>query len=249
VPSANGALIPMNQLAKIHFVEGQTNIYRFDNKRMVTVRTNISGRDQGGFVKELQQKINESIEIPKSYKLVYGGQYENLERAGKQLALTIPLTLIMVFVVLFMLFKNFRSTVITISCVSFALAGGIIGLLLRGYYFNVSAGVGFVSIFGISVMAGVLLVSALDRATKGKELSKTYVSKVSKEQLRAILSILILAILGLVPAALSSGIGSDVQRPLATVIIGGLTSTLIFAPILLPPLYWWVNKNIGKKLK
>lgn len=249
VPSANGALIPMDQLAKIHFVEGQTNIYRFDNKRMVTVRTNISDRDQGGFVKELQQKIDESIEIPKSYKLVYGGQYENLERAGKQLALTIPLTLLMVFVCLFMLFKNFKSTLITISCVLFALAGGIIGLLLRGYYFNVSAGVGFVSIFGISVMAGVLLVSALDRATKGQELSKAYVSKISKEQLRAILSILILAILGLVPAALSSGIGSDVQRPLATVIIGGLTSTLIFAPMLLPPLYWWVNKNVGKKLK
>jgi len=243
VPSANGVLIPMEQLAEINFVEGQTNIYRYNNKRMVTVRTNIRGRDQGGFVKELQKKIENEINIPKGYELVYGGQYENLERAGKQLAITIPLTLIMVIVFLFMLYKNFKHTIITTSCVLFALAGGILALLIRGYYFNVSAGVGFVSIFGISVMAGVLLVSALNRATLNNPISQTLINATSKEQLRAILSILVLAILGLVPAAISSGIGSDVQRPLATVIIGGLTSTLIFAPILIPPLYWWTNKN------
>jgi len=243
VPSANGALIPMEQLAEINFVEGQTNIYRYNNKRMITVRTNIRGRDQGGFVKELNQRIENEINIPKGYELVFGGQYENLERAGKQLAITIPLTLLMVIIFLFMLYKNFKHTIITTSCVLFALAGGIIALLIRGYYFNVSAGVGFVSIFGISVMAGVLLVSALNRATLNDPISQTLINATSKEQLRAILSILVLAILGLVPAAISSGIGSDVQRPLATVIIGGLTSTLIFAPILIPPLYWWTNKN------
>src|SRR5690606_32615535 len=112
VPSANGSLIPMEQLAEINFVEGQTNIYRYNNKRMVTVRTNIRGRDQGGFVKELQKRIENEIHIPKGYEIVYGGQYENLERAGKQLALTIPLTLIMVFVFLFMLYKNFKHTLI-----------------------------------------------------------------------------------------------------------------------------------------
>ncbi len=249
VPSANGSLIPMEQLAEIHFVQGQTNIYRYNNKRMVTVRTNIRGRDQGGFVKELQKRIEKEVQIPKGYELVFGGQYENLERAGKQLALTIPLTLLMVFVFLFMLYKNFKHTIITTSCVLFALSGGIIALLIRGYYFNVSAGVGFVSIFGISVMAGVLLVSALNRATFSNPISQTLINKTSKEQLRAILSILVLAILGLVPAAISSGIGSDVQRPLATVIIGGLTSTLIFAPILIPPLYWWTNKNGNNRRK
>ena len=148
----------------------------------------------------------------------------------------------MVIVVLFMLFKNFKDTLITTSCVLFALAGGIIALMLRGYYFNVSAGVGFVSIFGISVMAAVLLVSALNRASAKQPLTKALITATSKEQLRAVLTILILAIFGLVPAAISSGIGSDVQRPLATVIIGGLTSTLLFAPLLIPPLYWWVNK-------
>lgn len=243
VPSANGSLIPMDQLAEVHFVEGQTNIYRYNNKRMITVRTNIHGRDQGGFVKELQKKIDAKIRVPKGYNIIYGGQYENLERAGKQLALTIPLTLILVFVFLFMLYKDFKNTLVTMSCVLFALAGGIIALLLRGYYFNVSAGVGFVSIFGISVMSGVLLVSALNRSTSTQSASLSLINQTSKEQLRALLSILVLAILGLIPAATSSGIGSDVQRPLATVIIGGLTSTLLFAPIIIPPLYWWVNRK------
>jgi cobalt-zinc-cadmium resistance protein CzcA len=248
VPSSNGSLIPMSQLADIHFTEGQTNIYRYNNKRMVTVRTNIRGRDQGGFVKELKERLEKEINIPKGYEVVYGGQYENLSRAGKQLALTIPLTIIMVFVFLFMLFKNLKHTLITMSCILFALSGGIIALLIRGYYFNVSAGVGFVSIFGISVMAGVLLVSALNRATVNNSVSPSLISATAKEQIRAILSILVLAILGLIPAAISTGIGSDVQRPLATVIIGGLTSTLLFTPFILPPLYYWIERK-NKQIK
>lgn len=244
VPSLTGALIPMSQLADIHFIEGQTNIYRYGSKRMVTVRTNIRGRDQGGFVKELQKKLNAQVHVPKGYSIIYGGQYENLERAGKQLAFTIPLTIVMVFLFLFMLFKNLPHTMVTMSCILFALGGGIVALLMRGYYFNVSAGVGFVSIFGISVMAGVLLVSALNRTVQANENDlESHVLEASSEQLRALLSILVVAIIGLVPAAISSGIGSDVQRPLATVIIGGLTSTLIFAPILLPPLYLWTEKR------
>ena len=246
VPSVSGALIPMEQLAKIGFEEGQTNIYRYNNKREVTLRTNIRGRDQGGFVRELQEKIEGQIDIPKGYEVVYGGQYENLERAGKQLAFTIPLTMVIVFVFLFMLYKNFSHSLITMSCVVFAMAGGIIALLLRGFYFNVSAGVGFVSIFGISVMAGVLIVSALNRASLRHNITESLISDTSKKQLRAVLTILVLAIFGLVPAATSSGIGSDVQRPLATVIIGGLTSTLIFTPFIIPPLYWWVNKKYSK---
>ena len=244
IPSSTGALIPMSELADIKFIDGQTNIYRLNGKRMSTVRTNIRGRDQGGFVAEVSQKIKANIKIPKGYEIIYGGQYENLERAGKQLSVTIPLTIVMVFVLLFSLFKNFRHTAVAMSCILFALGGGIVALLIRGYHFNVSAGVGFVSIFGISVMAGVLLVSAIKRMEEvnGSDL-KQVVALASSEQLRAILSILIVAIVGLIPAAVSSGIGSDVQRPLATVIIGGLTSTLIFAPILLPPLYYLVERK------
>ncbi|GHN02815.1 cation efflux system protein [Cytophagales bacterium WSM2-2] len=244
VPSASGAFIPMNQLADISYVEGQTNIYRINGKRMVTVRTNIRGRDQGGFVAEVGSKINKSVHIPKGYKVIYGGQYENLERAGKQLSITIPLTILLVGALLFSLFKNTRHTLVTMSCISFALGGGIFALILRGYHFNVSAGVGFVSIFGISVMAGVLLMSAIKRNEEIHQGSlKQIVIIASGEQLRAILSILVVAIVGLVPAAISTGIGSDVQRPLATVIIGGLTSTLIFAPIVIPPLFYLTERK------
>jgi cobalt-zinc-cadmium resistance protein CzcA len=240
VPSASGALIPMDELADIKFIDGQTNIYRIDGKRMITVRTNVRGRDQGSFVKELQGKIEAQIKVPKGYSIIYGGQYENLERAGKQLSLTIPLTIVIVFVFLFMLYKNMKQTFVTMSCILFALSGGIIALFVRGYHFNVSAGVGFVSIFGISVMAGVLLVSALNRELYESPLTlRASVQKVAVAQFKAILMMLIVAIIGLIPAATSSGIGSDVQRPLATVIIGGLTFTLLLTPVVIPPLYYW----------
>lgn len=248
VPSASGAFIPMSQLADINYVEGQTNIYRINGKRMVTVRTNIRGRDQGGFVAEVGDKIEKAIHIPKGYKVIYGGQYENLERAGKQLSVTIPLTIVLVGSLLFSLFGNTKHTLVTMSCITFALGGGILALILRGYHFNVSAGVGFVSIFGISVMAGVLLVSAIKRTEEThRGTLKEIVIAASGEQLRAILSILVVAIVGLVPAAISTGIGSDVQRPLATVIIGGLTCTLIFAPIVIPPLFYLTEKKRYEK--
>ena len=249
VPSVNGSLIPLSQLSDINYVEGQTNIYRYNNKRMITVRTDIRDRDQGGFVSELKARIDKEVKIPKGYEFVYGGQYENLERAGKQLALTIPLTLIIVFIFLFILYRNFKHTLATASCILFAIAGGIAALLIRGYYFNVSAGVGFVSIFGISIMAGVLLISAFNRASYSNALTQSLINSTAKEQIRAVITILMLEIYGLIPAAISTGIGSDVQRPLATVIIGGLISTLIFAPLVIPPLYWWTNKNSNNNKK
>ncbi len=245
IPSATGALVPMSELADIRFVAGQTNIYRINGKRMVTVRTNIRGRDQGGFVQEISRKVKKTVKVSQGYSIIYGGQYENLERAGGQLALSIPLTVVVVFVFLFFLYGNVRDTLLTLSCILFALTGGIGALLIRGYNFNVSGGVGFVSIFGISVMAGVLLVSALNRNlanANGKPLLQV-VQETAEEQLRAILAIMIVAIIGLVPAAISSGIGSDVQRPLATVIIGGLTTTLIFAPLLIPSMFYLVNRK------
>lgn len=241
IPSANGTLIPMEQLANVQFVEGQTNIYRYNNKRMVTVYTNIKDRDQGGFVKELEKRIREEIIIPKGYELVYGGQYENLERASSRLLLIVPITILAIMVMLFMLFRNFKDVVLTMTCVLFALPGGFIALLSRDMYFNISAGVGFVSLAGIAVMTGILIIQGIKLKHESNLLDA--IKKSSVEQFRVRLMVILLAMFGLFPAALSSGIGSDVQRPLATVIIGGLVTTLVFAPLLLPPLYWWVNKR------
>ena len=244
VPAPGGSLIPMSQLAEVKLIDGQTNIYRLDGKRLVTVRTNIRGRDQGSFVQEAQGKVGKAVQLPHGYGLSYGGQFENLERASKQLMIAIPLTVVIVLAVLFLLFRSVRYALMTIVCVLFGLAGGITALLFRGYNFNVSAGVGFVSLFGISAMAGVLLISAINRERERGGLPlPMLIARASGGQLRAIMMMLIVAIIGLIPAATSSGIGSDVQRPLATVIIGGLTSTLLFTPLLLPPLYYWIERK------
>lgn len=244
VPSASGELIPMGQLAVVKLLDGETNLYRADGKRLLIVKTNVQGRDQGGFVAEAREKISKAINLPQGYTIDYGGQFENLERAGKQLMIAIPLTVIMVLVVLFMLFKNLKYALMTLVCVLFALAGGIVSLLMRGYNFNVSAGVGFVSLFGLSAMAGVLLISAINRErTLDNSNLEFTLTKAASGQLRSIMMMLVVAIIGLVPAARSSGIGSDIQRPLATVIIGGLTSTLIFTPFLLTALYYWIEKK------
>lgn len=244
VAAAQGQLIPLDQVASVQLMDGETNLYRANGKRLLIVKTNIQGRDQGGFVEEAREKITKAITLEQGYTIDYGGQFENLQRAGKQLLIAIPLTVLIVLTVLFFLHKNLRYALLTLTCVFFALAGGIVALWLRGYHFNVSAGVGFVSLFGLSVMAGVLLISAInrERTLSGAHLEST-IAVASAGQLRSIMMMLIVAIIGLIPAARSSGIGSDIQRPLATVIIGGLTATLLFTPFVLTALYFWIEKR------
>lgn len=247
INSPSDARIPLYQLAQIRLIDGQTNITRLDGKRLIAVRSNVRGRDQGSFVAECQEKISAQIHLPKSYFLIYGGQFENLERAGKRLTLVIPLTFILVGVLLFVLYRNMMNTLIAILCVPLAALGGMIALLARGYNFNVSAGVGFVSLFGVSVMAGVLLVSAYERKKHaGYYDYKALILKASSHELRPILMMLFVAIIGLIPAARSAGIGSDVQRPLATVIIGGLATTLLLVPFIIPTLYYFLDRKHRK---
>jgi cobalt-zinc-cadmium resistance protein CzcA len=143
--------------------------------------------------------------------------------------------------ILFLLFRDFKDVALTMTCMLFALPGGFMALLFRGMYFNISAGVGFVSLAGIAVMTGILIIQGI-KLKPGPDLFDA-IKKSSVEQFRVRLMVILLAMFGLFPAALSSGIGSDVQRPLATVIIGGLITTLIFAPLLIPPLYWWVKRK------
>jgi cobalt-zinc-cadmium resistance protein CzcA len=249
VPTPTDARIPMSQLATITLIDGQTNITRLDGKRLIAVRSNVRGRDQGGFVKECQEKIGKSIQLPKGYHLIYGGQFENLERAGKRLGLVIPITFVLVAVLLFVMYRNLKDTLVTLLCVPFAVLGGVAALLFRGYNFNVSAGVGFVSLFGVSVMAGVLLVSAYNRAKNNAHETnfKDLIIHASLHEFRPILMMLFVAIIGLLPAARSAGIGSDVQRPLATVIIGGLTTTLLLTPFVIPPLYYLLGRKQWNK--
>lgn len=246
VPSASGALIPMGELADIRYVQGQTNIYRINGKRMITVRTNIRERDQGGFVADVRHQIEQKVHIPEGYQVIYGGQFENLERASKQLGIVIPLTLLIIFLILLSFYRNIREASIAMSCVLLALPGGIIALLVRGYHFNISAGVGFVSLFGICVMTGILFVSSINLKLRQNLPLLDAIRDSAIEQFRLRVMVILLAMIGLFPAALSGGIGSDIQRPLATVIIGGLATTLLFAPLIIPPLFYVVNKHIKR---
>ena len=244
VASSNGNRIPMSQVASIKLVDGPTIIQRENGERQVSVRSNIRGRDQGGFVTEAQNKVASAITLPKGYSIEWGGQFENLARAGKRLAIVIPLTIGIVFLLLFSMYRNIKHVAVAMSCIPFALIGGILALLIRGYNFNVSAGVGFISLFGVSIIAGVLYVSRTNRLIEDYGMNiNDAVKKAAAIQLRPNLMTILLALLGLIPAARATGIGSDVQRPLATVIVGGLCTALILTLLTLPSLYLLLEKN------
>lgn len=244
VPSSSGARIPMFQLASITLVDGPTIIQRQDGKRQISVRTNIRGRDQGGFVHEAQEKVHAAITLPKGYSIDWGGQFENLSRAGKRLAIVLPLTIGIIFLILFTLYKNVRHAAIAIAAIPFSLIGGVLALLIRGYHFNVSSGIGFISLFGVSIIAGVLFVSRANRLRVDDNIGvQEAARRAALIQLRPNLMTMLLALFGLIPAMLASGIGSDIQRPLATVIVGGLASALILSLATLPALYVLVERR------
>ncbi|EMO08681.1 MMPL family protein [Leptospira borgpetersenii str. Noumea 25] len=237
--SPKGERIPLSELADITQEDSPTMIFRQDGKRTITVRLNVRGRDQGGFVSELQERVKKEVKIPEGFEVRYGGQYENLARVGKQLAIVIPVTIGIIFGLLFMLYRDLRSVIVALSCIPLSLLGGIYALLARGYYFNVSAGVGFISLFGIATMAGILFVSKANHLRHDDIMMSVRESAIlsAVTQLRPRLMTMLLALLGLIPATMASGVGSDVQRPLATVMVGGLASALFLVLTVMPSLY------------
>jgi cobalt-zinc-cadmium resistance protein CzcA len=243
VTAPNGARIPLQELATVRFVEGVTIIQRLDGKRQISVRTNIRGRDQGSFVAEAQTKVAAAITLPKGYDLDWGGQFENLTRARNRLAVVVPLTILLIYLALLLLYRDLTHAAVALMAVPFALVGGVIALFARGYNFNVSAGVGFVSLFGVAVMSGVLLVSRINHLREDGGLSIEEATLVgSVMQFRPRMMTMMVALLGLIPAARASGIGSDIQRPLATVIIGGLLTALLLGLFVMPSLYLVIER-------
>jgi cobalt-zinc-cadmium resistance protein CzcA len=239
VPAPDGSRVPLSQLAEIEVRNGATIIARRENKRSITVRTNIRGRDQGGFVKEAQARLAEAIELPEGYQVVWGGQFENLERARKRLNVIIPVTVLIIFGLLFTAFGSVRDAGVALLNVPFSLVGGVVALYLRGINFSVSAAVGFVTLFGVAVMSGLLYIAEIKRrrAEPGVSLEQAIVEG-ARSQVRPRFLLIVAALLGMIPAATATGIGSDIQRPLATVIVGGLLSTLVLTLLLLPSLYY-----------
>jgi cobalt-zinc-cadmium resistance protein CzcA len=243
VPTHEGR-VPLSQLAKIEVVSGASIIARRENIRQISVRTNIRGRDQGSFVEEAQAKFAKSVKLPAGYSVDWGGQFENLERARKRLTVILPITIGIIFALLFFTFGSAANAGLVLVNVPFSLVGGIVFLWLRGINLSVSAAVGFISLFGVAVMSGVLYISEIERrrAEPGTRLEEAVIQG-AKAQLRPSLMLILVAMLGMVPAARATGIGSDIQRPLATVLVGGLLSTLLLTLLVLPSLYYLVARR------
>ncbi len=239
VPTREGGRVPLSQLAEIKVVTGASIIARRENQRQITVRTNIRGRDQGSFVKDAQQRFARAVQLPSGYQVDWGGQFENLQRAQKRLAFVLPVTIAIIFVLLFFMFGSAGYAGLVMMNVPFSLVGGILFLYLRGINFSVSAAVGFISLFGVAVMSGVLVIAEINRRrrTNPDLPAREAIVEGALAQLRPVLMMVVVAMLGMVPAARATGIGSDVQRPLATVVVGGLLSTLFLTLLALPALY------------
>ncbi|MBI5282707.1 MAG: efflux RND transporter permease subunit [Candidatus Solibacter usitatus] len=249
VSTREGGRVPLSQLARIEVVNGASIIARRENRRQITVRTNIRGRDQGSFVADAQARFSKAIRVPKGYEVDWGGQFENLTRAKRRLAFIMPVTIAVIFLLLFWTFGSPVYAGLVLMNVPFSLVGGIVFLWMRGINLSVSSAVGFISLFGVAVMSGVLVVAEINRRRRSDpELGvQEAVVQGALAQMRPVLMMIAVALLGMVPAARATGIGSDVQRPLATVVVGGLLSTLLLTLLALPSLYLLVTGESTKK--
>lgn len=248
IATREGGRVPLRQLAAIQVVNGNSIIARRENRRQITVRTNIRGRDQGSFVADAQKRFDAALRLPKGYEVDWGGQFENLTRAKKRLTVIMPITIAVIFALLFFAFGSANYAGLVLMCVPFSLVGGILFLWVRNINLSVSSAVGFISLFGVAVMSGVLVVAEINRrrrANPGHEVEDAIIGG-ALSQMRPVLMMIVVALLGMVPAARATGIGSDVQRPLATVVVGGLLSTLFLTLLALPSLYLLMS---GRKPK
>jgi cobalt-zinc-cadmium resistance protein CzcA len=233
----NGALVPLDDVADVKLVDGPAQISRETAKRRIVVGANIAGRDIGGYVEEAQQRIGQQVKLPEGYSLVWGGQFENLERATARLAIIIPITIGAIFFLLFVMFNSVRFAALIITVLPFASIGGVFGLFLTGEYLSVPASVGFITLWGIAVLNGVVLVSYI-RGLRDEGLSRQdAIIEGATQRFRPVLMTATIALLALVPFLFATGPGSEVQRPLAVVVIGGLVTSTLLTLVVVPVLY------------
>ena len=243
VHTETGARIPLSQVAEVRQVIGPIQINREKNQRRWIVQGNVRNRDLGGVFADVRQRIESRVELPAGYFVEYGGQFENQQRAMRRLSLIVPVVIAGVFLMLWMTFGSFRHALIIIVNVPLALVGGIVGLLVTGEYLSVPASVGFIALFGIAVQNGLVLVTMINQLRlAGKELSDALLEG-CQLRLRPVLMTAITTILGLLPLLLSQGIGSEVQRPLAVVVVFGLTTSTLLTLFVIPAVYGWFERG------
>jgi cobalt-zinc-cadmium resistance protein CzcA len=245
VAGPRGELLPLAQLAKIKVSEGPVSIWRQNLTRRVTVAANVRGTDLGSFVSQARAAINAQIQLPRGWRIEWGGQYENLQRASQRLMILVPASLLLIVVLLYNTFNSMRLALLVFGNVLLGGSGGILALICRNLTFSITAGVGFITLFGVSVLNGVVLVSEINRLREsGRSLDEALL-EAPRERLRPILMASLVALFGFIPMAISHGAGAEVQRPLATVVIGGLLTSTPFTLYVLPIIYRWIARGDG----
>lgn len=244
IPTPNGSQIPLYQVANVSLKEAASQIQREDAKRRIVVGFNVRGRDVQSIVQELQQKIEKKVKLPSGYYIVYGGAFENLQKATQRLSIAVPVSLLLIFLMLYFAFSSVRQGLLIYSAIPLSAIGGIFALAGRGMPFSISAGVGFIALFGVAVLNGIVLVAEFNRIRHdGQTDLRRVVLEGTSLRLRPVLMTAFVASLGFLPMAVSNGAGAEVQRPLATVVIGGLMLATLLTLFVLPALYMLFEKN------
>ncbi len=246
IPTAGGPVLPLERLARVTEIEGPSTIQREWGRRRVTVQCNVRGRDVGSFVAEAQRRVAAEVKLPEGYTLEWGGQFENLQRANRRLMVVVPLTLGLIFVLLYFSFGRVRDVLIVATGIPLGAVGGVAALALRGLPFTVSAAIGFIALSGVAMLNGLVLVTFIKQRLRAGLDLETAVREGCQVRLRPVLMTALVAAVGFIPMALNTGVGAEVQRPLATVVIGGILSDTLLTLVVLPVLYARFGKKTGE---
>jgi cobalt-zinc-cadmium resistance protein CzcA len=253
IPTLSGTKVPLSEISTIRKITGPSIIYRDKHQRYGAIKFSIRGRDMGSTIAEAQAKVKEQIRLPKAYKLEWAGDFENQQRATSRLSTAVPISLLLIFFILFVLFGSIKDSLLVLNNVPFALVGGIAALLLTGVNFNISAGIGFIALFGICVQNGVILITRFKSniAELKYRADWTFADAIRDgvaSRTRPVIMTAMMAAIGLMPAALSTGIGSEASKPLAIVVIGGLVTNTLFNLFVYPIVFYWAYEKKVKHL-
>jgi cobalt-zinc-cadmium resistance protein CzcA len=238
--SPSGERVALSQLASVETVDGANEIYREANTRYVAIKYSVRGRDLGSTVEEAIAKVEQNVKLPAGYRFDWAGEYESQKRSEQRLLVVIPITILLIFIILYSMFRSFKWALLILANVAMARIGGLLALLVTGTNFSVSSGVGFLALFGVSVQTGVIMLEYINQLRARGHTTLDAAVEGAILRLRPIMMTMLVATLGLLPAALSHDIGSDSQRPFAIVIVGGLVADLVMSIFLLPTLYVWM---------
>ena len=242
----SGERVALSQLSDIRIEDGASMIYREDNARYVAIKYSVRGRDLGSAVADAMQAVNRKVKLPQGYEVNWSGEFESAHRAQRRLAVIIPLTILLIYFVLYSAFDSFKWAGLVLLAVAMAPVGGIAALLITHNTFSVSSGVGFLALFGVSVQIGLIMMEYVNQVRAGGLSIEDAAVQGAVRCFRPVMMAMLVATLGLLPAALSHGIGSDSQRPFAIVIVGGLVADLFICVLLLPTLYTWFARPSDK---